>query len=477
MNEQDKTSSQPPATPQPKKQPVAGAAIQSRPAEAKAPETAAAAPKPAIESTLVGDAAKGKPAAARKAAEDKSKPKADTAAEAKAAASSTVPASGRPDPKSSSSSPSGTTPVSATTTAATPAPARPAPEKVVEVRRGGFLPLVLGGVVAAGLGAGATFWAIPHLPPEWRPVAANGQPDEAGLAAARDAAVAAARSEVQAEIEALRNSAAQAGADAARQALADLPAAPPGSIPPALEDRIAGLERGLTDVTNRLQQQPEPAPAPTVDPAALEELRGRLDQQAARIEELAARPTVDPATAEQVQTLASQARELQQSTEAANRQAQAATAAAALATAFEAGAPRDQALADLAAAGIEVPEVLKGEIPRLVQLRAEFPAAARAGLRASLDAVAESEGTMGLIGNFLRVQTGARSVEPREGSDPDAILSRANAAVEAGAIATALDEIATLPQSGQNAMKSWTDRARIWVDANTALAELAAGGR
>ena len=472
MNEQDKTSSQPPATPQPKKQPVAGAAIQSRPAEAKAPETAAAAPKPAIESTLVGDAAKGKPAAARKAAEDKSKPKADTAAEAKAAASSTVPASGRPDPKSSSSSPSGTTPISATTTAATSAP-----EKVVEVRRGGFLPLVLGGVVAAGLGAGATFWAIPHLPPEWRPVAANGQPDEAGLAAARDAAVAAARSEVQAEIEALRNSAAQAGADAARQALADLPAAPPGSIPPALEDRIAGLERGLTDVTNRLQQQPAPASAPTVDPAALDELRGRLDQQAARIEELAARPTVDPATAEQVQTLASQARELQQSTEAANRQAQAATAAAALATAFEAGAPRDQALADLAAAGIEVPEVLKGEIPRLVQLRAEFPAAARAGLRASLDAVAESEGTMGLIGNFLRVQTGARSVEPREGSDPDAILSRANAAVEAGAIATALDEIATLPQSGQNAMKSWTDRARIWVDANTALAELAAGGR
>lgn len=472
MNEQDKTSSQPPATPQPKKQPVAGAAIQSRPAEAKAPETAAAVPKPAIESTLVGDAAKGKPAAARKAAEDKSKPKADTAAEAKAAASSTVPASGRPDPKSSSSSPSGTTPVSATTTAATSAPA-----KVVEVRRGGFLPLVLGGVVAAGLGAGATFWAIPHLPPEWRPVAANGQPDEAGLAAARDAAVAAARSEVQAEIEALRNSAAQAGADAARQALADLPAAPPGSIPPALEDRIAGLERGLTDVTNRLQQQPAPASAPTVDPAALDELRGRLDQQAARIEELAARPTVDPATAEQVQTLASQARELQQSTEAANRQAQAATAAAALATAFEAGAPRDQALADLAAAGIEVPEVLKGEIPRLVQLRAEFPAAARAGLRASLDAVAESEGTMGLIGNFLRVQTGARSVEPREGSDPDAILSRANAAVEAGAIATALDEIATLPQSGQNAMKSWTDRARIWVDANTALAELAAGGR
>ncbi|WP_423212414.1 COG4223 family protein [Paracoccus yeei] len=472
MNEQDKTSSQPPATPQPKKQPVAGAAIQSRPAEAKAPETAAAVPKPAIESTLVGDAAKGKPAAARKAAEDKSKPKADTAAEAKAAASSTVPASGRPDPKSSSSSPSGAPPVSATTTATTSAPA-----KVVEVRRGGFLPLVLGGVVAAGLGAGATFWAIPHLPPEWRPVAANGQPDEAGLAAARDAAVAAARSEVQAEIEALRNSAAQAGADAARQALADLPAAPPGSIPPALEDRIAGLERGLTDVTNRLQQQPAPASAPTVDPAALDELRGRLDQQAARIEELAARPTVDPATAEQVQTLASQARELQQSTEAANRQAQAATAAAALATAFEAGAPRDQALADLAAAGIEVPEVLKGEIPRLVQLRAEFPAAARAGLRASLDAVAESEGTMGLIGNFLRVQTGARSVEPREGSDPDAILSRANAAVEAGAIATALDEIATLPQSGQNAMKSWTDRARIWVDANTALAELAAGGR
>ncbi|WP_408635231.1 COG4223 family protein, partial [Paracoccus binzhouensis] len=84
-------------------------------------------------------------------------------------------------------------------------------------------------------------------------------------------------------------------------------------------------------------------------------------------------------------------------------------------------------------------------------------------------------GALDSIGTFLRVQTGARSVEPRQGDDPDAILSRADAAVKAGDIKGALAEIGSLPQPGQDAMADWTARAGLWVEANAALAALAAG--
>ena len=101
--------------------------------------------------------------------------------------------------------------------------------------------------------------------------------------------------------------------------------------------------------------------------------------------------------------------------------------------------------------------------------------AARDGLAAALKSSSANDGAMGVIGNFLRVQTGARSVEPREGSDPDAVLSRADAAVKAGDIAGALEQIGALPQPGQDAMSGWVAQARTWVEANAALSALAAG--
>ena len=80
-----------------------------------------------------------------------------------------------------------------------------------------------------------------------------------------------------------------------------------------------------------------------------------------------------------------------------------------------------------------------------------FPTAARAGLEAALRADMGSSWTERAT-NFLRAQTGARSLDPREGDDPDAILSRAEAAVSAGDLATALTEIAALPEPAQTAM-------------------------
>jgi len=471
VNEPEKTPGEAPATPgkDARKHPVSGAVIESRPiVSGRKAADAPADAKPPVESSLVGKPGATKPAAKRAA--DAAKP------------AETKPAPGKDQPKPESA------PQAAVTASATSAAPQPV-ETRVEIRRAGFFPLFLGGIVAAGLGAGAAYWAIPHLPPSLRP--GDAADPAAQIEAARTAGAEAATAQITAQSDALTGRAAEAGADAARQVLADsTPSAAP-EIPAALTDRIAALEKGLSDLGSRPAPQPvepalptepgvaAPVPAgpPGVTQEALDALAARVNEQQARIDELAARPVVDPATAEQVQTLARQAEELQQSTVDANRRAQAATAAAALQAAIEANAPRDQALADLGAAGVEVPAILKGDVPRLDQLRAEFPAAARDGLRVSIEAQAGTGGAMQTIGNFLRVQTGARSIEPRDGSDPDAVLSRANAAVEAGDISDALTEIGTLPEAGQQAMAGWTAKAATWVEANAALGALAAGSR
>ncbi|CAM3186989.1 Uncharacterized conserved protein [Paracoccus aminovorans] len=464
-----------------KKKAVSGPVIDSRPVSAgEAAAAAVSEPKPLVESKLVGSG-EG-PAAAAPKPQPAGKPLSESQP---AAAPPPVP----PKPAEKSSVPPS-------------APTQPAPTrvetKVVEVRKAGFVPTLLGGVIAAGLGAAVTWWALPHLPAAWQPGASEEAPNEAQIAAARDAGSEAARAEIQTRADAFAKRAAEAGADAARQALAD---AGDAEALKAQAEKLAALEKTVSDLAAR------PAVSPVVsgeDGAGLrqflDDVNGRLSAQQLRIDELAARSVVDPAVAERLQGFAaqaealqtqiasaaaeaekriaaaeSQAGALQESADAANRRALGATAAAALQAAIETGGAREQALSDLRAAGIEPPPVLAGDVPTLEQLRAEFPAAAREGLAASIKQAPQSDGALGAIGDFLRVQTGARSVEPREGSDPDAVLSRADAAVKAGDLKGALAEIATLPQPGQDAMSGWTGRAKVWVEANAALAALAAG--
>ncbi|MFC3166815.1 COG4223 family protein [Paracoccus fontiphilus] len=334
----------------------------------------------------------------------------------------------------------------------------PAPVQNVTVRKTGFWPVVLGGVVAAGLGSAATIWALPHLPQGWLPP----QPAETPQAAQVDAdairaeAVSAAEAATAERIEALR---------------AELAAAP---------------------------DQPQ-APA-GASPEELAALRQQVEQQAARIEELTARPQIDPELAARVQTLADQAGTLEQQIQTAaqaaqaqinaaqaeaqqlqeaaaqtTRRAEAVAAVAALQTALDRGVTPDEARQTLEGAGLEAPEALTREVPSLDSLQAGFPEAARAALRTSLREESAA-GNGSLFTNFIRAQTGARSVEAREGSDPDAILSRANEAVEAGRIADAVAEIEALPEPGKTApaMAEWLTGATAYRDAQAALSDLSA---
>ncbi|MGC1487099.1 MAG: hypothetical protein WA784_04835, partial [Albidovulum sp.] len=68
----------------------------------------------------------------------------------------------------------------------------------------------------------------------------------------------------------------------------------------------------------------------------------------------------------------------------------------------------------------------------------------------------------------------ARSLTPRAGEDPDAILSRAEAALGTGDLKTALVEIATLPEAGRARLAEWTGLAERRLAAAAAIAALAA---
>ncbi|NIL96879.1 MAG: hypothetical protein GTO62_06995, partial [Planctomycetales bacterium] len=77
------------------------------------------------------------------------------------------------------------------------------------------------------------------------------------------------------------------------------------------------------------------------------------------------------------------------------------------------------------------------------------------------------------IESFLRSQLNIRSLSPRDGDDPDAVLSRAQGALAANDLATALTELDLLPDSGKAAMSGWTDQAKARLAALEAIETLA----
>lgn len=319
--------------------------------------------------------------------------------------------------------------------------ADPTPTQNVTVRKTGFWQMLLGGACAAALGALAAIWVWPQTPAE-----------AVDTASIRAEAVAAAKEAAGTEIAALR-------------------------------DELASA-----------------APAPDTNAqAAVEALQQQLDEQAQRLDELAARPALEPGMAQRIQDLAAQAQALEGQIQAAAEQAQsritaaqseaekmqaaatdstrraeAVAAIASLQAALDRGVTPDEARQTLEGAGMDAPEPLTREVPSLVSLQSDFPQAARAALRDSLREAGADGGNA--LTRFFRAQTGARSVAPRAGDDPDAILSRANAEVEKGRIDAALTEMAALPESAKSApaMAGWLTRAQTYADAKAALNALSA---
>ncbi|UWR33632.1 hypothetical protein K3759_00610 [Sulfitobacter sp. W027] len=321
----------------------------------------------------------------------------------------------------------------------TPTPA-PAPK---ERKRSVFFPMLLGGAIAAGLGFAASEY------------------DVLGTRAQSAADLQSALEAQQARIADL-------------EARADEPAALPENLPQvdalsaeltSAREELSALQTQLAEIDNRLttvEKQPVSGGENEIAVAAfereMEALRASVAEQRSEIE-----------------SLLDNAQSAEEATAAAAEAARAQTAMTQMNAAISAGRPFETALAELQEAGVEdIPQALSdtaaGGVVTLANLQARYPDAARQALATARAAVPE-EGEGG-FGSFLKRQLGARSVAPRDGTDADAVLSRAEAAVRDGRLTDALAEIDTLPAPAQDAMAEWLADARARQAAKTAADEL-----
>ena len=265
----------------------------------------------------------------------------------------------------------------------------------------------------------------------------------------------------------------------------------------ALSDQVVALQADLQKADTRLTSL-ETAPAPQADAGQVAVLEARLTAleskptpagtDSAALAELRAEVAAiktDGAAVMSAQVQADldakvKATEAKLTAIEQTAQAQAAAtltraALGQIAAALDSGAPYPSAL--VALSGTDLAPVLADNatagLPSLQSLQATFPDTARTALEAALRANM-GESWSERVGNFLRTQVGVRSLTPREGADPDAILSRAEAALSAGDVAQALVEIATLPVPAQDALAAWRAQAQLRLDAQAALAALMA---
>lgn len=339
----------------------------------------------------------------------------------------------------------------------TEAPVAP-PPPVPPRRSGGgaFLGMVLGGVIAAGAGFGLAR-AMPDL------LALDGSTDLAATVAAQAEEIAALRAEL---------AALPAPDPRVEERLAALEEGTAAALPDRTEDRLLALESAMAEVQAR-PAGTESTPSPEV----LAEIAA-LKQQVAALSAGGSVPADVIAAAEAAEA---RLREAQASATALAEEAEAAAIAARrnaaigrIAAALDTGAPYASALAEL---GDALPPVLADNaaagLPTVADLADTFPDAARAALEDALRANM-GESWTDRVSNFLRSQTGLRSLTPREGNDPDAVLSRAEAALAQGRVADAITELDAMPEAGKPALSDWLAQARLRAEAEAAVAALSA---
>ena len=336
-----------------------------------------------------------------------------------------------------------------------------APPAAAPERKGGLFPLLLGGVLAGGIGYGAAYFGAP-------------QAGDNGALEQLRSDVASLRSDLEAARAPVELGALEAEIAALRDQIADLPQTSETGEPVDLSAELAELREliaaGGGNDLGALQ-------------ARLEDLDAGLSQQADSMTGEFDNLRAALADAEsQIAALGDDVADLRDLGERRVTEAEAAVDAAlaqsgldSLRAALETGVSYEDAVARLEQAGVGVPEALAAPastgVPTIEMLQDSFPQAARAALREALQG-APTESTADRLGNFLRAQTGARSTAPRAGDDPDAVLSRAGAAIEAGDLDTTLSEIDALPAPAQAAMGDWLRAARARLAARDALPEL-----
>jgi hypothetical protein len=127
----------------------------------------------------------------------------------------------------------------------------------------------------------------------------------------------------------------------------------------------------------------------------------------------------------------------------------------------------------LAAADIaELRPLAATGVPTTATIAASFPATADAILSAS-SAGDPNAGFLDRVVSGLGSLVSIRPAGPIAGTDPSAIVSRMEAAVEAGDLATALAERDGLPDAGKQASAEWASEASARVTVDTLVDRIA----
>ena len=350
-------------------------------------------------------------------------------------------------------------------------------ETVRVERKGGFVPLLLGGLVAGGIGFGAAAYVIPNYLPSLIPA-----PQDPALAG-----------EVQsqgAKLQTLESTLAQIQSTPAEPAV-------PAELTQRIDDlsgKLDALDQSGAALTDRLATlesriktlEVGPVPADPNASAALDAVKQELDgfraEMAAQVQAAdAAKADITSAAedaAKKIAAVEANAQQMRAEADAASRAAALTGNLARIRAALDSGAAFGGAVTDLKAAGVEVPAALSDQaqgVPTLTALRDSFPPAAREALALSVKETAGTD-TWGRVKAFFQSQSGARSLTPRAGDDPDAVLSRAEAALRTGDLSATLDELKALPEAGQAVMAEWVanaERRLAAVDAANALEQQA----
>ncbi len=225
----------------------------------------------------------------------------------------------------------------------------------------------------------------------------------------------------------------------------------------ALELKTEGLRAELSSLLSQLSDVSQIGGEVSADTAAkLAGFAAVNEGLKAEIKALASRIDGVSATAAQVSVVETNA-------EAARNEATIHASLNAIDVALSAGLPFASTLKDLENAGVtDIPVALvdaSGGVATMAKLRADFPEAAHAAIRASILASA-GDGVFASIGAFTKAQVAGRSLTPQDGVGPDAVLSRAEAALKRDDLGNALIEIDALPtaamsEDGNGAMDIW----------------------
>ena len=218
--------------------------------------------------------------------------------------------------------------------------------------------------------------------------------------------------------------------------------------------RLTNLQSDLTALTRQVEQLEtrEPSADPTTVgqleslAAGLAEFGERLAKTEQDLLNLAAVPVGEPGSA-------------------------AAMTLVAIRAAADTGAPYERLINDAGLSDSQLPEILAANaatgVSTLEELRRNFDAVAREALKAE-SVAADENGVTGYLRSLVRV----RPLTPQEGDSSAAILSRADATLEAGDLASALQLLATLPEAGREAFSEWTRAAQTRLDVMVAFDSL-----